>query len=280
VITTGVEPREYDTVYFDRDKADHAEYAFKPSGAGEPSVRVHRPVHAGGAEWGSGWSEGRRGADVSFTVNLYEGRNIVEISFTGAAFKEYHVINAKGIRISASNETNGSWSAGGPLRAGDRLRISFDGIKTPLEKIAGIYNPGWPDTCYVSYDSPQGEVRGEGVQYDLSANNAIVVTVPESGRVELTNGVIYCDHMGDPLGSHRTRPGHEPVYPNFTAVNVKGVYSAMPDIAFGGEGASDGAGASSGGGGGCAAGTPAGLAAIALLCLARVRNGHHRRHVR
>jgi hypothetical protein len=281
-ITTGIEAREYDTVYFDRDRADHAEYKFSPSGAGEPSVRVHRPIHAGGSEWGSGWSDGVKNQDGSFTVNLYNGRNIVETGFTGAAFREYHVINAKGIGISASNETNQAWKAGDPLNPGDRLRISFDGIKTPLEKIAGIYNPGWPDTCYVRYDSPQGGVRGEGVQYDLSANNAITVTVPESGRIELTNGVICCDHMGDPLDSHRTRPGHEPVYPNFSAINVKGVYSVMPDIAFVG-GESDGSGtvpadgAASGGGGGCYAG--AGMFALAALG-AVILLGYHRRAMR
>ena len=258
-ITTGIEAREYDTAYFDADSANHAEYSFKPAAAGEVSVRAHRPVH-GGAEWGEGWSGGTRNSDGSFAVNLYEGRNIVEVGSLGAAFKEYHVINAKGIKISASNETNPAWKRGDPLNAGERLRISFDGIKTPLEKIAGIYNPGWPDTCYVSYGSPQGEVRGEGVQYDLSANNAISVIVPESGRVELTDGVIYCDHMGDPLDSHRTRPGHEPVYPNFIAINVKGVYSAMPNIVFGGEDEEPGAAS----GGGCYAGL-GGIFALAAL---------------
>jgi hypothetical protein len=154
----------------------------------------------------------------------------VEVGFSGAPFKEYHVINAKGVAIDIANTTNASWKPGEALNVGDKLEIRFDGIKTPLEKIAGIYNPGFPDTCYVRYDSPFGEVRGDGVQYDLSEKNAITVTVPDSLSVELSKGVIDCGHMGDPLGSHRTRPGHEPVYPNFNAKSLSGTYCVLPDI--------------------------------------------------
>ncbi|MDR1515946.1 MAG: hypothetical protein LBS45_09635 [Synergistaceae bacterium] len=239
-VTTNIKAREYDTVYFDKAKADHAEYAFKPSANGEISVRAHKPIHANDVSWGAGWSDGVKNSDGSFTVKLYDGRNIIEVSSGTAGFSEYHVINARGLDINVKNLTNPNWKIGSALNPGEKLEITFGGIKTPLEKIAGIYNPGFPDTCYVKYDSPQGEVRGEGVQYDLSENNAITAIVPASGRVELSNGIINCDHMGDPLGNHRTRPGHEPVYPNFTAINVKGAYSVMPDLSFGLGGGSGG----------------------------------------
>jgi hypothetical protein len=232
-IATGINAREYDTVYFDRAESDHAEYAFKPAAGGGVSVRSHRPLHDGTA-WGAGWSDGAKNTDGSFTVKLYDGRNVVEVSSTGAAFSEYHVINAKGIDVNVRNLTDAGWKKGDALSPGDRLEISFGGIKTPLEKIAGIYNPGFPDTCYVKYEAPDGEeIRGGGVQYDLSENNTLAVTVPASAMVRLRKGLINCDHMGDPLGSHRARIGVEPVYPNFTAVNVKGVYCVMPDITLG-----------------------------------------------
>ncbi|MDR1471677.1 MAG: hypothetical protein LBS75_04060, partial [Synergistaceae bacterium] len=233
-IKTEIQAREYDTIYFDRARTDHAEYTFKPSGPGEISVRVHSPIHDGTA-WGSGWIDGTKTSDGSFTVKLYAGRNIVEVSASGADFNEYHVINAKGVGINIANLTDPDRDPRSELKAGDRLEISFDGIRTPVEKIAGIYNPGFPDTCYVKYDSPRGEVTSQGVQYNLLETNAVTVTVPESGVVSLRNGVINCDHMGDPLGSHRKRPGKEPVYPNFTAVNVKGEYSVMPDISLSGQ---------------------------------------------
>ncbi|MDR2137528.1 MAG: hypothetical protein LBO68_04490 [Synergistaceae bacterium] len=262
-IATNIKAREYDTIYFDKLKGDRAEYTFKPSGASGLTVRVHRPIH-GDTEWGKGWSGGVEKPDGSFTVDLYEGRNVVEVS--GGVFKEYHVINAKGVDINIENVTNPAWNRGNQWNPGDKLEISFKGIKTPLEKIAGIYNPGFPDTCYVRYDSPEGETRGEGVQYSLSESNAVALTVPESGKVELSNGVIHCGHMGDPLGSHRTRPGREPVYPNFGAKNISGVYSVLPDITLSpqsGDGSGDDQGESSGGG--CHAGFLTGLGIIALL---------------
>ncbi|MDR1470894.1 MAG: hypothetical protein LBS75_00070 [Synergistaceae bacterium] len=282
-IETNIDQREYDTVYFDKAKADHAEYSFKPSAnseAGEISVRVHRPIHAGGAEWGASWSTSVKNPDGFFTVNLYDGRNIVEVGAIGSDFREYHVINAKGIGISAKNLTNAGWKPGSPLKAGDSVEIAFDGIKTPLEKIAAIYNPGFTGTCYVSYKADGGEeVRGSGVQYDLSQNNKVLVTAPVSGVVKLTNGVIFCDHMGDELDSHRTRPGNELIYPNFEAENVKGVYSTMPDLVFGsgaddngvgGGNVNNSGGSSSGGGGGCDAGA-FGIFALAALAFAITR---------
>jgi hypothetical protein len=198
-------------------------------------------------------------------VKLYEGRNIVEVS--GGAFKEYHVINAKGITVNVTTAPDG------------KLKISFGGIKTPLEKIAGIYNPGFPDTCYVKY----GSVRSSGVQYTLNEDNAITVSVPASGKVELTGGVINCDHLGDPLGSHRTRVSdpQDHIYRNLDAVNIPGTYSVLPDIILtgqtptdgggdpGGDNDSGGSGTAGGTGGGCDAGAAGILAIFAAAAIAR-----------
>jgi hypothetical protein len=270
-ITTNIAAREYDTIYFDKAKTDRAEYTFKPTANGNMTVRAHRPLHEGGALWGAGWGEGVKNSDGSFTVKLYEGRNIIEVNSDGAAFSEYHVINAKGIGVNLKNLTK----QGGALSPGDKLEISFDGIKTPLEKIAGIYNPGYPATCYVKYDSPQGEIRSEGVQYNLSEANKVTVTVPASGKVELTNGVIECGHLGDPLGSHRTRIGNEPVYQNLNAKSYPGgLYSTLPDITLSGQ---QDEGGNSGGGGGCDSGAlaVAGVAAL-LAVLIKTQKGRRR----
>jgi hypothetical protein len=286
-IKTNIKAREYDTVYFNKKTADHAEYTFTPTGGGELSVRAHKPIHEGASAWGSAWSDARENGGGGFTVNLYEGRNIIEVSSNSSEFKAYHVINAKGITISITNDSNPAWQPGGELKAGDQLEIGFDGIKTPLEKIGGIYNPGFPNTCYVSYTTQDGgEARGTGVQYNLSERNAVTAAFPSSGTLKLTNGVIHCDHMGDPLGSHRTRPGNEPVYPNFQAVNVAGVYSVMPDITIGLHGEEESGGSenvsggsgSSGGGGGCDAG-PAGLFVLLLILALPFLYALNRKHI-
>ncbi|MDR1915322.1 MAG: hypothetical protein LBQ58_01955 [Synergistaceae bacterium] len=281
-IRTNIEAREYDTVYFDRAKTDHAEYSFKPTVDGddpEISVRAHKPIHEGGATWGEAWSDGVEGGDGSFTVDLYEGRNIIEVSSSGLGFKEYHVITAKGIGITQSRKENGD------------VEINFDGIKTPLEKMAGLYNPGYGGTCYVLYKrSDGGVVSGdEGVQYNLAVKNTLTVTPPQSGSLTLSGGVINCPHLGDPLGSHRTKIGHEKIYRNFEAQRIDGFYSVMPDITVTGSGEEEeeeegeeegeeeeeeeeeeegeGEGEEASSGGGCDTGVPAFGAIAAMLCL-------------
>jgi hypothetical protein len=278
-LETNIAAREYDTFYFDKGRTDHAEYSFKPDGPDNRtvSVRVHRPVHQGkgGAEWGKGWSDGRKGADGVFTVDLYEGRNIVEVAAGGASpdsAKKYHVIDARGVTVSVKDGTGADRRPGDALSPGEELEIAFDGIRTPLEKIAAIYNPGYPDTCYVSYKLPDGgEARSDGVQYDLSDKNAVKAVVPASGVLRLTGGTICCGHMGDPLDSHRDpeRVLGKGLTPNFSAVAVPpGRYGALPDIALGMEGA--GGPENGAGGGGCAAGG-LGLAGFLLLGAALAR---------
>ena len=76
-------------------------------------------------------------------------------------------------------------------------------------------------------------MRSDGVQYNLSEKNAVRVTVPASGAAALTGGVIYCGHMGDPLGSHRdgAKVLGKWLTPNFNAVSVPpAAYGVLPDI--------------------------------------------------
>ena len=127
---TGISLRsEIDTVYFDGDISDHAEYSFTPPGSGEFSVRVHRPLH--NTEWDEGWSDGRKNQDGSFTVDLYHGRNIVEVSrnLNGSISRGFHVINARPLKILVSNTSVPGWKRGDPLRPGDKLEVTFTGIQ-------------------------------------------------------------------------------------------------------------------------------------------------------
>jgi hypothetical protein len=227
--------REYDWVYFDKYVGDHAKYTFTPTAdSGLISVRVHKPIHAGGATWGAGWSDGTANPDGSFTIDLYDGRNIVEVSTDTQDFKQYHVVNAKGIDLNITNTSRPAWTRGQPLNAGETLQISFSGIRTPLEKISGIYNPGFQNYTYVVYKDKAGEeVRSAGTQYDLYtlSKNFVTVTVPQDGRPVLLDGYIYCRNIGSTLGSHRINVG-DYVYPNGTASydteNVE--FAVMPDV--------------------------------------------------
>ena len=239
IILRGNTPlRECDTIYFDRDVTDHAEYSFKPtnkSGPSNLSVRVHRPIHDGsGFEWGEGWEDGRRNADDSFTVDLYHGRNIVEISSSASDYKEYYVITAKGIRLNMSSKSNPDWKRGDPTTPGQQIEISFTGIKTPVEKLSAIYNPGFGNFAVVAYSFASGGmvVTSVGTQYDLSREirNAIAVTAGEDGLL-LTGGYLETNVLGSGWGAHRNiEIGGKGMDPNMSANGASFTFCRMPDI--------------------------------------------------
>ena len=242
-IVTNIGLGEHDTVYFDRAKASHAEYTFKPTAKGSVTVRAHKPIHEGGAEWGKGWSDGRRNADGSFTVDLHEGRNIVEVGSSASTYKEYHVVNARGVKINIRNGSDPAWQEGDPFKPGETASVSFEGLKKPVEKIAGIYNPGYYYDLYVRYATSDGRTVQNGGAYQIQTDNEIKVPITGQGDLWLTGGTMPAGWLGSPVGSHRIAPG-TPVYPNLNAAGHSGTFSALPDIrlAVGEEGAGAGGG--------------------------------------
>jgi hypothetical protein len=229
-ISTNIGLGEHDTVYFDRAKAGMAQYTFKPEAKGAVTVRVHKPIHEGGAVWGEGWSDGRKNADGSFTIDLQEGRSIVEVGTDTSGFREYHVINARGVTINIANDSDPSWTAGTPFNAGETAAVSFEGLRLPVEKIAGIYNPGYNDDVYVRYETSDGRTLSSlGYGAEVVTNNMVRVPLTSPGNLWLTDGRIPAGWLGSGLGAHRIKPG-TPVYPNLNAGAVNGVFSLLPDI--------------------------------------------------
>jgi hypothetical protein len=222
---TGITARnDFDTYYFDRGAADHAKYSFTPPAGA--SVRVHKPLHV--SEWNTEWESYSADGDGAFTIKLHEGRNIVEVTYNGS--RRYHVIKAKGIEVVVSNKTR----PGEPLGAGDTASVKFEYLESPIAKIAGIYNPGYPDTGWVEYrDESDGIVRGEGVQYSIVYDNAIEYTVTdgdESGCV-LTGGRIHMGQMGQVVGRHRDIPVNGvPADSSAVSHNNDPYFGALPDI--------------------------------------------------
>ncbi|MDR2486644.1 MAG: InlB B-repeat-containing protein, partial [Clostridiales Family XIII bacterium] len=197
-VTTGIDVRnDFDTYYFDKGRQSGYSYSFKPeAGAG---VRVHDPV--ADKAWGAGWTDYSPAADGSFTVTLKEGRNIIEVRKGDAV--RYHVVKARGLGIRIDNETH----PGKDPAVGDTVTVSFDGLETPVHKLSGIYNPGFGGTGFVSYWDRSGtEVRGKGVQYNISQVNAIKYTITDGDHNVLTGGQIHINHLGSPLGAHRSIP--------------------------------------------------------------------------
>jgi hypothetical protein len=233
-LNTGIKQLEYDTNYFDTEKTDHAIYTFTPTAEkGEISVRVHRPIHIkeGGTQlaWGYGWEPAAENEDGSYTVKLYEGRSVVEVSVGDV--KRYHVLNARSVKVNIVNKSD----PGKLFNVGDTAQISFDGLKLQLAKIAGIYNPGYPEGNYVLYQRfDNGEfLRSRGAQYEIAfpEANMIEMEMTSVGEQRLVNGVMKTNHLGRSLGSHRFTPetGIPPMDDNDAPIYVR-EYNTLPDI--------------------------------------------------
>jgi hypothetical protein len=230
-IKTNIDQREYDTVYFDKNKSDSVPYTFKPTAdRGTISVRVHDPLHNTG--WGEGWTSCAANPDGSFTVNLKEGRSIIEVSAGDSV--RYHVVNAKGLQVNIVNKSNPDWKPGEPFKLGETASVSFEGLEIPVQKIAGIYNPGYPHTQYVQYETQDGRLcLGPATQYDITSYNTVNVLLSEPGEFLLHKGRIHCGHLGSALNAHRNI-SPSGVMPNFNASEGENnpLFSTLPDITF------------------------------------------------
>ena len=228
-IDPGITQREYDTIYYDAGKTDHADFTFTPTAAdGSPlSVRVHAPLHD--AEWGSAWQEYEAAGDGSFTVALTDGRNIIEISAQDGSV-EYYVVNCRALQVNVENLTRPEAE---DYQAGDTITVSFNGLSLPLQKMAAVYNPNFGGGGWVEYSSSLGQtIQSEAVQYNIQTNNAIQFTLTEPGVYTLADGKIHGTHFGEPLDYHRSIPsgGKTPMLnaPEFN----DGYFSTLPELVF------------------------------------------------
>jgi hypothetical protein len=219
-ITTNIEEGEDDTIYFP-DTETSVDYTFAPvSTLGDVAVRVLDPLH--NTEWGKGWTDyGTQASGTSFTVQLKDGRNIVEVK-SGSAVK-YHTIYAKAVFITITNETRPNE----PFRVGDTVNIHFKGLKTPIQKLAGIYNPGVMkdpnggtalggyslDNVCVVYDMDGREITSNKTQYMIREGMTVRLKIEKIGETVLSNGRIRCPFLGDVWGRHR-RLGEDGVPPS------------------------------------------------------------------
>ncbi|MDR2491840.1 MAG: dockerin type I repeat-containing protein [Coriobacteriales bacterium] len=233
-LKSNIDLLEIDYLSFDRDKTDRASYTFSPTAdSGAVSVRTHRPVHEGtGVEWGSAWVSVPSNPDGSFTVDAFDGRNVVEVSAAGSDYKDYHVVNGRAVGVNVAS-SDPEWQPGDPFRVGDTAYVSFDGLKTPLPKLAGIYNPGYPGTIWVQYDTSDGRlVRSAGVQYVVHDVNTVAVPILQEGETVLSNGRIHYQWIGKSYGSHHFRVPFDGVIPSLDGMPFQehNYSKPLPDV--------------------------------------------------
>lgn len=250
-ITTGIEQTEFDTIYYDKDIEDYAEYTFTPSASKELKVRVREPLVTDSYEvktedevWNTGWTDGVKNADGSFTVHLKDGRNIIEISTVDESDNsvEYYVVNCRAVKV---NVTNISRPDAADYQVGDTIEISLgeydkdgllNGLSLPVQKMAGIYNPNFPDKGWIEY-TQSGTNRlfrsDKGKQYDVAVPemHKITLTLNNPGEFVLTSGRIRTEHLGSGLIAHRNIDPAG-LMPNLNASvgDNEPYFSRLPDI--------------------------------------------------
>ena len=204
-IESGIKQTEYDTIYFNKNLTDCAEFTFTPTvGEGHTlSVRVHDPLH--NTEWGKAWTSYKANSDGSYTVKLKDGRNVIEISAEdGSAC--YYVVNCRGADVKIVNKTR---EGSEYFVVGDSVEISFDGLTLPVQKMAAIYNPNYPDNGWIEYTDSNGEtVRSTGAQYSAYVEEVSKLTVSSTviGEYKISGGSLHCTHLGSALNTHRSIP--------------------------------------------------------------------------
>lgn len=262
-ISSNIDMIEGRTVYYMKSFTDekgvksevdtHAEYTFTPTAkTGETqeeitSVRVHKPImvadgklsenpndwlnDASWEEYEPDTSDASMSAEdqkykKSYTLQLSEGRNIVEIKAGDAV--TYHVILARGLDITVSN----LYSPGNTLTVGDTVRVTMENLIPPMFKMAAIYNPGGVNfVCKangVEYKAFFGQYMA-GTSFDIKLNEE------DAGTYVINDAVLDLNEWGAPDGAHRrlTRNSMAGYWNGGDNPNIEyGKMAYLPDISF------------------------------------------------
>ena len=213
-ITSNIDMIEGRTVYYLKsqtgpdgityDMDNSAEYTFTPTATtGEESekitsVRVHKPVTVTDGElntnpknwltdtsWKTYKPNETEDGKQSYTIQLSEGRNIVEIKAGDAT--TYHVILARGLDVTINN----LYRPGETLTIGDTAKIIIGNLIPPLFKMSAIYNPGGVEfTCKtngVDYTTQFG-------QYMAGSSFILKLQEEDAGTYRITDGALSTKH--------------------------------------------------------------------------------------
>ena len=260
-IDPGITLTDFDTAYYirsingvsvDADK-QYAEYTFTPTAesTGQPasvtSVRVHEPL--GDTDWTQNnwnadtfWTDYTASGDGSYTVNLTNGRNVIEICAGNAV--TYHTVNAYGTDVTISGAEVTKALSGRlfvQVETGSNVEISFDELRMPIAKLGAIANPGYPDKTYLVYTMDNGTGNGiESVHCQYAVRTINTITLPAfstAGQHSLTDGKIHTTAITSGGFTYRditkgSSSNSDYVPGEDSDENVNGFFSILPDIEF------------------------------------------------
>lgn len=217
---------EHDVFYYINDE-EAFNYTFKPTGV--TTVEISYPtLRENDAIYNTGWHAITKNEDNTYTLPLKHGRQIVRLG-DGTGKYEYQVLTARHATRNIINETTG----GSVFRPGDNVRVQYNGLFHPANKLSGIYNM----SAYITYNgTPTGTalILGPNQYWFGSKPSAQSVTfqIPADWTAttyDLTEGVIQVTGYGDPIGNHRKIDKIGGRSPNFTAIAHQTYFGALPD---------------------------------------------------
>lgn len=217
---------EHDVFYYINDE-EAFNYTFKPTGV--QTVEISYPtIRTNDVVYNTGWHVITKNADNTYTLPLKHGRQIVRMG-DGEGNYIYQVLTARHATRDIINETTG----GDVFRPGDNVRVQYNGLFHPANKLSGIYNM----SAYITYNgTPTGTALILGPnQYWFGARpsaQAVTFTIPKDWTettYDLTEGVIQVTGFGDPIGNHRLVNKVGGRSPNFTAISHQTYFGTLPD---------------------------------------------------
>lgn len=217
---------EHDCFYY-LEEDSCFEYSFKPAGVAKVEI-CYPTILADGVSYENGFI-GVEKSDTVYTLKLRRGRQIVRLTGTDGGHV-YQVLTAKPVTRTITNLSNPGSDVYCP---GDQVKVQYNGLYHPANKMAGIYNM----SAYITYNGvPTGtELILGSNQYNFAGTpkaQAVTVAIPDdqSDTISLTEGVLQVTGYGDPIGNHRNISKIGGRNPNFTAIAHKTYFGAVPSV--------------------------------------------------
>lgn len=140
-----------------------------------------------GSSWKTYKANETEDGKQSFTINLSEGRNIIEIKAGDAT--TYHVILARGLDVTVDN----LYRPGQNLTVGDTAKITIENMIPPLFKMAAIYNPAGVDFVCKANGTDYTSHFG---QYMAGSSFILKLQDEDAGTYKITDGALTTHAWG------------------------------------------------------------------------------------
>ncbi|MBQ5782967.1 MAG: dockerin type I repeat-containing protein [Oscillospiraceae bacterium] len=202
---------EFDTLYF---TGENGTINFTPTVTGGTVEKVEVSN-----DKGTSWTE-LSATEGVYTATIASGNNIIKVTAdTGVAYQVVRgdkvTYTVEEVAAAATNINDND----GVIEAGETVRVTVDGLHSPIPKMAGNYNPGYGGNTdgysshHIRYTLNGTEYAGAGSQYNwMRSTNYIDITLADqAGQQTIEDGyigvgVIGLEFFADDGDSHRNIP--------------------------------------------------------------------------